>query len=77
MVWEQGSVVIVNLSKLAENGDAMCHRYWPEEGSDLYHIYEVGAGRTVYGGCRTSVSMRLKYYIFCRPWAISRDLDKC
>lgn len=41
MVWEQGSVVIVNLTKLTENGQAMCHRYWPEEGSDLYHIYEV------------------------------------
>ncbi|KAK7110429.1 hypothetical protein V1264_014306 [Littorina saxatilis] len=41
MVWEQGSVVIVMLSKLTENGTAMCHRYWPEEGSDLYHIYEV------------------------------------
>jgi len=41
MVWEQGSVVIVNLTKLTENGNAMCHRYWPEEGSDLYHIYEV------------------------------------
>ncbi|XP_071111973.1 receptor-type tyrosine-protein phosphatase N2-like [Haliotis cracherodii] len=41
MVWEQGSVVIVMLSKLTETGTAMCHRYWPEEGSDLYHIYEV------------------------------------
>ncbi|KAK7494276.1 hypothetical protein BaRGS_00014558, partial [Batillaria attramentaria] len=41
MVWEQGSVVIVMLTKLTENGTAMCHRYWPEEGSDLYHIYEV------------------------------------
>ena len=41
MVWEQGSVVIVMLTKLTENGVAMCHRYWPEEGSDLYHIYEV------------------------------------
>lgn len=41
MVWEQGSVIIVMLSKLTENGEAMCHRYWPEEGSDLYHIYEV------------------------------------
>ncbi|XP_041367859.1 receptor-type tyrosine-protein phosphatase N2-like [Gigantopelta aegis] len=41
MVWEQGSVVIVMLTKLTENGSAMCHRYWPEEGSDLYHIYEV------------------------------------
>jgi len=41
MVWEQGSVVIVSLSKLSEGGTAMCHRYWPEEGSDLYHIYEI------------------------------------
>ncbi|KAJ1528023.1 hypothetical protein ONE63_007946 [Megalurothrips usitatus] len=41
LVWEQGSVVMVMLSRLTENGTAMCHRYWPEEGSELYHIYEV------------------------------------
>jgi len=41
MVWEQGSIVIVNLTRLTENGMSLCHRYWPEEGSDLYHIYEV------------------------------------
>jgi len=41
MVWEQGSVVLVNLTKLSDSTQAMCHRYWPEEGSDLYHIYEV------------------------------------
>ncbi|CAH1789996.1 unnamed protein product [Owenia fusiformis] len=41
MVWEQGSVVIVMLGKMTDNGVAYCHRYWPEEGSDLYHIYEV------------------------------------
>ncbi|BFY98162.1 hypothetical protein BsWGS_01202 [Bradybaena similaris] len=41
MIWEQGSVVIVMLTKLVENGTSLCHRYWPEEGSDLYHIYEV------------------------------------
>lgn len=41
MVWEQGSVVIVMLTKLTENGEAKCHRYWPDEGSDLYHIHEV------------------------------------
>ena len=40
MVWEQGSIVIVNLTRLTENGVSLCHRYWPEEGSDLYHIYE-------------------------------------
>ena len=40
MVWEQGSVVIVMLTRLTENGEALCYRYWPEEGSDLYHIYE-------------------------------------
>ncbi|XP_059482506.1 receptor-type tyrosine-protein phosphatase-like N isoform X2 [Neocloeon triangulifer] len=41
MVWEQGSVVMVMLTRLNENGAVMCHRYWPEEGSGLYHIYEV------------------------------------
>lgn len=41
MIWEQGSVVIVMLSRLMENGVAMCHRYWPEEGSEVYHTYEV------------------------------------
>lgn len=41
MVWEQGSVVLVNLTKLTENGQSVCHSYWPAEGSDLYHIYEV------------------------------------
>ncbi|KAJ8957783.1 hypothetical protein NQ314_006496, partial [Rhamnusium bicolor] len=32
--------VILN-ELLTEGGAAMCHRYWPEEGSELYHIYEV------------------------------------
>jgi receptor-type tyrosine-protein phosphatase N len=41
MVWEQGSVVIVTLTRLADNGTPLCHRYWPEEGSELHHIYEV------------------------------------
>lgn len=41
MVWEQGSVIIVMLTRLMENGVAMCHRYWPEEGSEVYHNYEV------------------------------------
>jgi len=41
MVWEQGSVVIVMLSRLSENGYQLAHRYWPEDGSNQYHIYEV------------------------------------
>jgi len=41
MVWEQGSVVIVMLSRLQENGYHLAHRYWPEEGSEQYHIFEV------------------------------------
>uniref|UniRef100_A0A3B1K7C5 Tyrosine-protein phosphatase domain-containing protein n=1 Tax=Astyanax mexicanus TaxID=7994 RepID=A0A3B1K7C5_ASTMX len=40
MVWESGCVVIVMLTPLAENGTKQCHQYWPDEGSDLYHIYE-------------------------------------
>lgn len=41
MVWEQGSVVIVMLSRLSENGYQLVQRYWPEEGSEQYHIFEV------------------------------------
>uniref|UniRef100_A0A4W3HV12 Protein tyrosine phosphatase receptor type N2 n=1 Tax=Callorhinchus milii TaxID=7868 RepID=A0A4W3HV12_CALMI len=41
MVWENGCVVIVMLTPLMENGDQQCHHYWPDEGSQLYHIYEV------------------------------------
>ncbi|XP_055685067.1 receptor-type tyrosine-protein phosphatase N2 isoform X2 [Lutzomyia longipalpis] len=41
MIWEQGAVVIVALCRLQENGEAACARYWPEEGAQVYHIYEV------------------------------------
>lgn len=41
MIWEQGVVVIVNLTKLAENGDAKCHRYWPDNGSEVLGVFEV------------------------------------
>lgn len=41
MVWEQGSVMIVQLCRLQEAGAIACARYWPEEGSEVYDIYEV------------------------------------
>ncbi|XP_016887004.1 receptor-type tyrosine-protein phosphatase N2 isoform X2 [Cynoglossus semilaevis] len=41
MVWESGCVVIVMLTPLSENGVKQCHHYWPDEGADVYHIYEV------------------------------------
>uniref|UniRef100_A0ABD2WIF4 Receptor-type tyrosine-protein phosphatase N2 n=1 Tax=Trichogramma kaykai TaxID=54128 RepID=A0ABD2WIF4_9HYME len=41
LVWEQGSVVIVMLTRLVEDGKAMCFRYWPDEGSDQYNLFEV------------------------------------
>lgn len=41
MVWENGCTVIVMLSALVEDGEKQCDRYWPDEGSSLYHIYEV------------------------------------
>jgi receptor-type tyrosine-protein phosphatase N len=31
----------MELCRLAENGYQLAHRYWPEEGSEQYHIYEV------------------------------------
>uniref|UniRef100_A0A671K8R8 Protein tyrosine phosphatase receptor type N2 n=1 Tax=Sinocyclocheilus anshuiensis TaxID=1608454 RepID=A0A671K8R8_9TELE len=41
MVWESGCVVIVMLTPLTENGVKQCYHYWPDEGSNLYNIYEV------------------------------------
>ncbi|KAK3731509.1 hypothetical protein QZH41_008540 [Actinostola sp. cb2023] len=41
MIWEQGVVVVVNLTRLSDLGLPQCHRYWPEEGHETYHIYEV------------------------------------
>ncbi|NXA07299.1 PTPRN protein, partial [Sapayoa aenigma] len=47
MVWEHGCTVIVMLSPLAEDSIKQCDRYWPDEGSSLYHIYEASVmGRT-------------------------------
>ncbi|NXH38910.1 PTPRN protein, partial [Dicaeum eximium] len=47
MVWEHGCTVIVMLSPLAEDSVKQCDRYWPDEGSSLYHVYEASvAGRT-------------------------------
>lgn len=44
MVWERGCVVIVMLTPLSENGVRQCYHYWPDEGSNLYHVYEVLPG---------------------------------
>ncbi|XP_023829162.1 receptor-type tyrosine-protein phosphatase N2-like [Salvelinus sp. IW2-2015] len=41
MVWESGCVVIVMLTPLSENGVKQCQQYWPDEGSNVYHVYEV------------------------------------
>ncbi|NWZ23814.1 PTPRN protein, partial [Asarcornis scutulata] len=49
MVWEHGCTVIVMLSPLAEDSVKQCDRYWPDEGSSLYHIYEASEGRGLPG----------------------------
>lgn len=41
MVWEQGSCVIVALTRPIENGITMCHHYWPVEGSARFNNFEV------------------------------------
>nr|KAF6470188.1 protein tyrosine phosphatase receptor type N2 [Molossus molossus] len=41
MVWESGCVVIVMLTPVSESGVRQCCHYWPDEGSNLYHVYEV------------------------------------
>lgn len=46
MVWESGCVAIVMLTSLSENGVRQCYHYWPDEGSSLYHVYEVLPQRT-------------------------------
>ncbi|VDO95887.1 unnamed protein product [Soboliphyme baturini] len=40
MVWEQGSVVLANLTRLQENNEEKCYRYWPENGSETYNIFQ-------------------------------------
>ncbi|CAF0888201.1 unnamed protein product [Adineta steineri] len=41
MVWEQGSCVIVALTRPIENGITMSHHYWPVEGSARFNDFEV------------------------------------
>ncbi|KAM9710010.1 protein tyrosine phosphatase receptor type Na isoform 2-T2 [Menidia menidia] len=41
MVWENGCTVIVMMAAMVEDGEKQSERYWPDEGSSLYHIYEV------------------------------------
>ena len=41
MIWEQGSSVIVMLTRLVENGKEQSARYWPEKGSETYLHFEV------------------------------------
>jgi protein tyrosine phosphatase/5-hydroxyisourate hydrolase-like protein (transthyretin family) len=41
MVWEQGSCVIVALTRPIENGITMCHHYWPVEGCERFNDFEV------------------------------------
>ncbi|XP_038077386.1 receptor-type tyrosine-protein phosphatase N2-like [Patiria miniata] len=40
MVWEQGAVVIVNLTPMTD-ADTVHTLYWPSEGGTRYHFYEV------------------------------------
>ncbi|KAF7477416.1 Hypothetical predicted protein [Marmota monax] len=54
MVWESGCAVIVMLTPLTENGVRQSHHYWPDEGANLYHFYEVprqGCLRPQGGAC--------------------------
>jgi hypothetical protein len=41
MVWEQGSQTIVMLTRLMESGSSLCHRYWPDGGSQVHGAFEV------------------------------------
>lgn len=67
MIWEQGAVVIVALCRLQENGEIACARYWPEEGAEVYHIYEVCGSNEI------NVDLKLSgCYLFCRStWLVN------
>lgn len=72
MVWENGCVVIVMLTPLVESGVKQCYHYWPDEGSNLYHIYEVKETQ------RRSVIL---FLIFCHIYieykCLKLSLDFC
>ncbi|KQK77424.1 receptor-type tyrosine-protein phosphatase N2-like protein [Amazona aestiva] len=60
MVWENGCVVIVMLTPLLENGVKQCYHYWPDEGSNLYHIYEHCPENKFFSGMRLVFGARWK-----------------
>lgn len=78
MVWESGCVVVVMLTPLSENGVKQCHRYWPDEGSDIYHVYEVGRreiareGVSLYRCLKPLVRSVLLRSIWCRSTSGAR-----
>ncbi len=47
MVWEQRSVVLVNLCRSVENGTLKCFQYWPSNGFEVYGKFEVMEGSTL------------------------------
>lgn len=64
MVWENGCTVIVMMTALVEDGEKQCDRYWPDEGSSLYHIYEVGVGDTPVIKCLVSHSSCVSVFVY-------------
>lgn len=55
--------MIVMMTALVEDGEKQCDRYWPDEGSSLYHIYEACVFMFVLGvdffplSCRLTVDV--------------------
>uniref|UniRef100_F1KWW2 Receptor-type tyrosine-protein phosphatase-like protein n=1 Tax=Ascaris suum TaxID=6253 RepID=F1KWW2_ASCSU len=41
MIWEQGAVLIVNLTNEEDSREQRCTRYWPESGSQLHGAFEI------------------------------------
>ncbi|XP_019855188.1 PREDICTED: receptor-type tyrosine-protein phosphatase F-like isoform X3 [Amphimedon queenslandica] len=41
MVWEHKSSTIIMLANEREGGKAMCHKYWPDSGTQMYGFFEI------------------------------------
>lgn len=60
--------MIVMMTALVEDGEKQCDRYWPDEGSSLYHIYEVMSACEGVSLCACAAAAGVILFLLCvRP----------